>query len=226
MQKKPDGFQGIPLWLPGLLLIVGGIVAHLAAGWIFPIVGNSAADRGRAFGQGLVTGLCVLAGVALLVRHFVRAGSEKAPRHLGKRAKSDAGSVRAAGRNGRNSAGRHRAIGWGLLGLSLVLTILVPVGLFIANRQTDATKPLKSYPVTIAIPSDCQVVPADAKLQPGTRLQACWAEKWNPVTMLSENRDGNLTVRWDDFGEAFDCSMLRNELIINRDVLKESQAAL
>ncbi len=84
-------------------------------------------------------------------------------------------------------------------------------------------KPLKSYPVTIGVPTDSQVVPADAKLKPGTRLQACWAGKWNPITLLSENRDGNLTVRWDDFGAAYDCSMIRKELILKNQVLKESQ---
>jgi hypothetical protein len=80
------------------------------------------------------------------------------------------------------------------------------------NDADPEPKPLKSYPVTIAIPMDSQVVPADAKLQPGTRLQACCAGKWNPITVLSENRDGNLTVRWDDYGPRYDCSMIRNEL--------------
>jgi predicted Zn finger-like uncharacterized protein len=89
-----------------------------------------------------------------------------------------------------------------------------------SGRIDSEPKPLKSYPVTIAVPSDSQFVPTDAKLQPGTRLQACWAGQWNPITFLSENDDGTLTVRWDDFGAAFDCSMIRNELIIKMDIAK------
>ncbi|MDA1050957.1 MAG: hypothetical protein O3C40_10820 [Planctomycetota bacterium] len=89
-----------------------------------------------------------------------------------------------------------------------------------AGSVDSKPKPLKAYPVTIAVPSDSQFVPADAKLQPGTRLQACWAGKWNPITFLSANNDGTLTVRWDDFGAAFDCSMTRDELIIKQDGLK------
>lgn len=86
-------------------------------------------------------------------------------------------------------------------------------------------KPLKNYPVTISVPAGFQFVPADANLPPGTRLQACWSGKWNPITLLSENSDGNLTVRWDDFGAAYDCSMIRKELIIKSDELKESRVA-
>jgi predicted Zn finger-like uncharacterized protein len=82
------------------------------------------------------------------------------------------------------------------------------------------SKPLKAYPVTITIPADSQVVPADAKLPPGTRLQACWANQWNPITLLSENTDGTLTVRWDDFGPDYDCRMVRGELIVKVESLR------
>ena len=83
-----------------------------------------------------------------------------------------------------------------------------------------AQKPLKAYPVTIAVPPDHQFVPDGAKLQPGTRLQACYAGKWNPITFLSENQDGTLTVRWDDYGPVYDCSMIRKELIIAKNALR------
>jgi len=39
----------------------------------------------------------------------------------------------------------------------------------------NSMKPRKSYPVAIAVPTDPQVVPADAKLPPGKRFQACWS---------------------------------------------------
>ncbi len=83
-------------------------------------------------------------------------------------------------------------------------------------------KPLKKYPVTIAVPQDSQTVPADAAVKPGTRLQACYASKWNPITAPYENKDGTLTVRWDDYGKAFDCSMARDELIIKKSDLPRS----
>lgn len=235
MKKKPEGFMSMPLWQKGLFLILIGPLANMASGFVFPIVGNSDAARGQRFGQGLVTVLCVIAGVVLVILHFVRGNRDTTERNVAKRAKSkkDATSVRSTGKSGGHRSGNYQAIGWGVLGVSLVLTIAVVVGFFVAGNPTNvpspgpgvaelpnSMKPLKSYPVTISVPMDSQVVPADAKLPPGTRLQACWAEKWNPITLLSDNKDGNLTVRWDDFGAGYDCRMLRIELIVKTDVLK------
>lgn len=87
-----------------------------------------------------------------------------------------------------------------------------------------AAKPLKKYPVSIAVRADSEYVPKNADLKPGTKLEACYAGKWNPITFLSANADGTLTVRWDDYGPSFDCSMARNELIIKKSVLKASLA--
>lgn len=78
------------------------------------------------------------------------------------------------------------------------------------------SKPLKTYSVTIDVPDDSVVLPESAKLPPGTKLQACYANKWNPITFLGHNDDGTVTVRWDDYGPAFDCRMRRSELIIKR----------
>lgn len=84
--------------------------------------------------------------------------------------------------------------------------------------------PRKSYPVSIAVPPDSVLVPKEAKLEPGTKLQACYAGRWNPMTFLSANSDGTLNVRWDDYGPSFDCSMARNELIIKKNALKASSS--
>jgi hypothetical protein len=81
------------------------------------------------------------------------------------------------------------------------------------------TCPLDSYRVSIAVPHDSEFVPADLKIKAGVKLQACYAGKWNPITFLSHASDGTLNVRWDDYGAAFDCSMVRNELIIKKAVL-------
>ncbi len=235
MKKTPEGFMSMPLWKKGLFLIVAGPVGNMVTSFLFPIVGNSEAARGQRFGQGLVTVLCVVAGVVLVIVHFVRGNRDAEERNVAKRAKSkmDEPSVRATGRNGGRLPGHSKAIGWGL-GLGVVLTISVLVGLFISGNQSNvpppgpglkenpnAMKPRKSYPVSIAVPEHSVVVPPNAKLTPGTRLEACWSGKWNPITTLSENADGSINVRWDDFGAGFDCSMVRGELIIRKEVLKQ-----
>lgn len=77
-------------------------------------------------------------------------------------------------------------------------------------------KPRKDYPVSIPVPTDSEFMPKNTKIKEGTKLQACWARKWNPITAISENGDGTINVHWDDFGSASDCSMLREELIIKK----------
>lgn len=84
------------------------------------------------------------------------------------------------------------------------------------GAPTPDAKTRKSYPVSIAVPSGSETVSADLKIKAGVALQACYAGKWNPITALSENEDGTLNVRWNDYGSGFDCSMLRAELIINK----------
>jgi hypothetical protein len=93
------------------------------------------------------------------------------------------------------------------------------------KRGLVPAKPLKSYPVSIAVPGHSQLVPRDLKLPSGTKLEACYAGKWNPITTLSENQDGTLNVRWDDYGAVYDCSMAREELIIKRTVVQKLQEA-
>ncbi|MEM9369064.1 MAG: SHD1 domain-containing protein [Planctomycetota bacterium] len=90
-----------------------------------------------------------------------------------------------------------------------------------SSPASVADKRLKRYRVSIPVPPDSQTIPNDATLKPGTRLQACYASKWNPITFLAHASDGTLTVRWDDYGPAFDCRMVREELIIKRSELRE-----
>lgn len=236
MKKKSEGFLSMPLWQKGLFLMLVGPLANMVSGFVFPIVGNSEAARGQRFGQGLVTVLCVIAGVVLVIIHFVRGKSDTTERDVAKRVKSktDAPSVRSAGKSGGSRSGNYKAIGLGVLGLSLVVTVVVLVSLLMTGHQTTAPlpgpgvtdnpnsmKPRKSYPVSIAVPEYSVVVPPNVKLTPGTRLEACWSGKWNPITTLSENADGSINVHWDAFTADFDCSMARNELIIRKDVLKQ-----
>ncbi|OUT55923.1 MAG: hypothetical protein CBB71_18870 [Rhodopirellula sp. TMED11] len=94
------------------------------------------------------------------------------------------------------------------------------------DAVAESTPPLrrKNYTVAIPVPTDSALVPADAVLAPGTKLQACYAGKWNPITFLSHASDGTLNVQWDDYGQAYDCSMVRNELIVKKSVLRTLQS--
>jgi len=59
-----------PLWLWGLLLILAGGSAFMVFG---PPQGGTSEQRGMALGMGLVQGLAILSGIALIVVHFARA---------------------------------------------------------------------------------------------------------------------------------------------------------
>ena len=75
MIKKPDTpmerLKKLALWQWGLILIGAGVVANVAMG-LQASPGDSAAARGQAVGRGIGTLLFVLAGVVLIVIHFVR----------------------------------------------------------------------------------------------------------------------------------------------------------
>ena len=75
MSKKPDSpmerLKNVALWQWGLIVIGAGVAAGLLAGLQSPPAGSDAA-RGAAFGRGAVTLLAVIAGVVLIVMHFVR----------------------------------------------------------------------------------------------------------------------------------------------------------
>ena len=78
MTQKPespkDRLKRLPLWLWGLLCIVGGTLANSVA----IITGHAPkppltdAQRGEAFGRGLATFVFVIVGVVLIILHFVR----------------------------------------------------------------------------------------------------------------------------------------------------------
>ena len=78
-----------------------------------------------------------------------------------------------------------------------------------------------SYPIKLELPKDSQIVPEDLSLDPGTPLAACWARKWNAVSVLSENDDGTVNIRFDFYKSEY--TMNRNELIIQNKVVKKLQ---
>lgn len=78
---------------------------------------------------------------------------------------------------------------------------------------------VKSYPIELELPKDSQIVPDDLPLEPGTALAACWARKWNAVSVLSTNEDGTVNIRFDFYKTEY--TMKRSELIIQNKTLKE-----
>ena len=79
----------------------------------------------------------------------------------------------------------------------------------------------KQYVIDIQLPEDSRLVPADLKVESGTALAGCWADKWHPLTALLENPDGSIHVRWDDFSSGFDCDMTRDQLVIEDEVIQQ-----
>ena len=68
---RRDRSKNLSLAQLGLLLIVAGLLAGMILG-VQATPGADAAARGAAFGRGLVTLLSVIAGIVLIVMHFVR----------------------------------------------------------------------------------------------------------------------------------------------------------
>lgn len=75
MSKKPitpmERLKNVALWQWGLLLIFAGVFANIASG-LHASPGGSAAARAEALGRGLGTLLFVIAGVVMIVMHFIR----------------------------------------------------------------------------------------------------------------------------------------------------------
>jgi uncharacterized membrane protein len=66
-----DRLKRMALWQWGLISIFAALVANVLTG-LQHTTGGSAAERGRALGRGVATMLFVIAGVVLIVMHFVR----------------------------------------------------------------------------------------------------------------------------------------------------------
>ena len=73
-KQRKGGRQrnSVTLWQWGLFLILASLLANVMMGLTMPVPDNSAAARGQAVGRGVATALGVIAGVVLIVMHFVR----------------------------------------------------------------------------------------------------------------------------------------------------------
>lgn len=79
----------------------------------------------------------------------------------------------------------------------------------------------KQYEIDIPIPKSAQLVPEDLTIEKGTALAGCWANRWKPITAIYENQDGSLHVHWDDYSDAWDCDMTRDQLIIEDKTVRK-----
>jgi len=75
MSKKPETpmerLKKVAMWQWGLIVIFAGVASNLLMG-LQASTGGSAAARGQALGRGAATMLFVIAGVVLIIMHFVR----------------------------------------------------------------------------------------------------------------------------------------------------------
>ena len=56
-------------------------------------------------------------------------------------------------------------------------------------------------------------------LLPGTKLGACYWDKWETVTVVQAHEDGSVRCKWDNWGSVYDMS--RDDLIIAEKVLDQ-----
>lgn len=69
-----DRMKQLPLWQWGSLLIFGGVFSNLAAGLLIDAGDMSRSEqRATQLGAALGGGLVVVAGIVLILWHFVRA---------------------------------------------------------------------------------------------------------------------------------------------------------
>jgi hypothetical protein len=86
-------------------------------------------------------------------------------------------------------------------------------------------KRLQNYPINSKLLRGTEIVPADIFLPAGTKLAACWGTKWYIVSVIEDNQDGTIAIRWKDFpSEAWDCSLRRDQLIVETVTLKKLRA--
>lgn len=87
-----------------------------------------------------------------------------------------------------------------------------------ASGNTDTTAAskkysLKRYEINIPVPDGYSVVDASSDVKIGMKLGACYARRWETVTVVAINDDGTITCNWDKW-RSFTYRMLREDLTI------------
>ncbi len=72
---------------------------------------------------------------------------------------------------------------------------------------------LKRYKVTIPVPDGRAIVDAATDVKVGMKLGACYAGRWESVTVVAVNDDGTITCNWDKW-TGFTYRMVREDLTI------------
>ncbi|WP_197355394.1 hypothetical protein [Aureliella helgolandensis] len=83
----------------------------------------------------------------------------------------------------------------------------------VAAKSPSTQYSLKRYKIDIPIPNGHALVAADTKVRVGMKLQACYAGRWEFVTVVAVNDDETITCNWDKW-QSFTYKMLRQDLII------------
>jgi ribosomal protein L7/L12 len=89
----------------------------------------------------------------------------------------------------------------------------------IETSASVSRRSTRSYPIEIPLPLDYTQVESKTPLKVGTRCQACWARKWNAVTVVRLLDTGDVEIQWDGWSSVDVLS--RDSLIIANSILKE-----
>ena len=90
-----------------------------------------------------------------------------------------------------------------------------------ASSAASGRKKMANYPAGENPPKGAQVVPNDVYMPAKTPLAAYWGSKWCLVYVLEDNEDGTLAIHWDTYSDAWDCSLKREQLIIQNKELNK-----
>lgn len=74
---------------------------------------------------------------------------------------------------------------------------------------------LKRYLINIPVQPGYANVKADTEVKVGMKLGACYAGRWESVTVVELNSDGTITCNWDKWS-GFTYKMMREDLIIKK----------
>lgn len=84
-----------------------------------------------------------------------------------------------------------------------------------SNPTPSKQYTLKRYLINIPLPKGKSVVDANSNVKVGMKLGACYAGRWESVTVVELNDDGTITCNWDNW-KSFTYKMMREDLIIDK----------
>jgi len=80
---------------------------------------------------------------------------------------------------------------------------------------TSSQYSLKRYKISIPVPTGYAVVDAASDVKVGMKLGACYAGRWESVTVVAINNDGTITCNWDNY-PSFTYRMMREDLTMGK----------